>query len=188
MAVLKVFTLGDPILRKKAHKVTDFGAKLQTLIDDMSETMLDAPGVGLAAPQVGVRQRVIVVYLPGETEEDIETYGEGAGVLYAVVNPEIAKASREHIDGTEGCLSVPGYLGTVSRAEMVKVKGQDRHGKKFRIKATGWLARVFQHEIDHLDGVLFIDRAEEVWKMAPDEVADGPEAAEARAALKKQEG
>jgi peptide deformylase len=164
MAVRKVIYLDDPVLRQKAKKVREFDEKLHRLIDDMVETMLDAPGVGLAAPQVAVSQRVIVVRLPDD-EESVEEYGDKAGVLYEVVNPEILKVSREMVDGIEACLSIPGYFGRVDRHESAIVRGQDRNGKQVRIKAHDWLARVFQHEIDHLDGVLYIDRASEVWKV-----------------------
>lgn len=167
MSIREIITPVNPILRKKAHKVTRFDdVKLQTLIDDMVETMLDAPGVGLAAPQVAVSQRVIVVRLSDDPESQKE-YGDQAGVLYVVVNPEIIRASKEMVDGVEACLSIPGYYGTVSRHQAVTVRGQDRAGKEMRIKAEGWLARVFQHEIDHLDGVLFIDKASEIWRSAP---------------------
>jgi peptide deformylase len=138
----------------------------------MVETMHDAPGVGLAAPQIGVGQRIIVVQL-ADDEESVEEYGEQAGVLYEVINPEIIKASREMVEGVEACLSIPGYFGTVDRHVSVTVRGQDRNGKEIRIKAHEWLARVFQHEIDHLDGVLYIDRAKEVWKAG--ERRDGAE-------------
>lgn len=182
MALRKVVYIGADVLRKKARRVRDFDEKLHRLIDDMTDTMLDAPGVGLAAPQVGVSERVIVVRLPDD-EDSREEYGDQAGVLYQVVNPEIIRASRETVDGVEACLSIPGYFGTVERAESVTVRGQDRHGKEMRIKARGWLARVFQHEIDHLDGVLYIDRASEVWKageepsLATEEEAAGTTAA-----------
>ena len=160
MGVRKIAIIGEPVLRRKANRVTSFDAALQRLIDDMVETMEKSDGIGLAAPQVFVSRRVIVVRLPEEMAEEGE---ENAGVLFAVVNPEIARASEEMVDGIEGCLSIPGYAGKVLRHQEVTVKGQDRHGKRIRIKARGWLARVFQHEIDHLDGVLFIDRASEVW-------------------------
>jgi len=167
MAVREIITPQNPILRKKAHKVTRFDdPRLQALIDDMVETLLDAPGVGLAAPQVAASQRVIVVRLPDD-EQSKEEYGEDAGVLYIVANPEIIRASKEMVDGVEACLSIPTYYGNVSRHAEVTVRGQDRHGKPIRIKAKGWLARVFQHEIDHLDGILFIDRATEVWRAIP---------------------
>ncbi len=159
------------VLRKRAIKVTDFGDKFQELVDDMIETLLDAPGVGLAAPQIGVSQRVIIVRLPDD-EESREEYGKEAGVLYVVANPEIVKSSREMVDGIEACLSIPGYFGEVDRSESITIKGQDRHGKDIRIKAKGWLARVFQHEIDHLNGKLFIDIANEVWKAKPQDETD----------------
>jgi peptide deformylase len=113
---------------------------------------------------VAVSQRVIVVRLPDD-EASVEEYGDQAGVLYEVVNPEILKVSREMVDGIEACLSIPGYFGRVDRHDSVTVRGQDRNGKQLRIRAYDWLARVFQHEIDHLDGVLYIDRASEIWKV-----------------------
>jgi peptide deformylase len=163
MAIRKIVHLDNPILRKKAQRVREFDQKLHTLLDDMLETMIDAPGSGLSAPQVNVGQRVIIVQLPND-EEWIEDYGDEAGKLYEVVNPEIIKTTREMVDGVEGCLSIPGYWGQVSRHVGVTVRGQDRHGNEIRIKTRDWQARVFQHEVDHLNGVLFIDRASEVWK------------------------
>lgn len=166
MAIREIIQPDNPILRKKAMRVTSFDAKFQKLVDDMVETMLDAPGTGLAAPQVAVSQRVIVVRLPDD-EESKKEYGDQAGVLYVVANPEIVKHSRVQVNGVEACLSIPGYFGEVYRYENVLIKGLDRHGKPIRIKAKDWLARVFQHEIDHLDGRLYIDIAEEVWKAEP---------------------
>ena len=163
MALRKIVGLENPILREKAQKVRVFDARLGALLDDMTETMLDAPGVGLAAPQIAIGQRIIVVRLPDD-EEAVEEHGDQAGVLYEVINPEIVKTTKDMVDGIEACLSIPGYFGRVDRFTGVTVKGQDRHGKEFRIKAHDWLARVFQHEIDHLDGVLYIDKAAEVWK------------------------
>jgi peptide deformylase len=177
MTLREIITPENPILRKKAHKITNFkDAKSQTLIDDMVETMLEAPGVGLAAPQVAVSQRLIVVMLPDD-EESREEYGEQAGVLYALANPEIVRASDDIVEGVEGCLSIPGYVGLVDRHESVTIKGQDRDGKAVRVKAEGWLARVFQHEIDHLDGILYIDegRAKKIWRAndePPQEIDD----------------
>ena len=173
MAVRTIITPENEVLRKKARRVADFDdEKLQRLIDDMVETMLDAPGVGLAAPQVAESQRVIVVRLPDD-EESVEEYGRDAGVLHVVVNPEIVKSSRDTVEGVEACLSIPGFFGKVDRHVTVIVKGQDRHGKEIRIKARDWLARVFQHEIDHLDGVLYIDKATEIWRASPEaEVAE----------------
>jgi peptide deformylase len=178
MPVREIITPQNPVLRRKAHKVTKFDdPKLQALIDDMVETLMDAPGVGLAAPQVAASQRVIVVRLPDD-EQSREEYGDDAGILYEVVNPEIIRVSREMVDGVEACLSIPGYFGTVSRHEAVTVRGQDRQGKMIRIKARDWLARVFQHEIDHLDGILFIDRATDIWRARPaegEEEVEGPD-------------
>lgn len=159
MAIREIVTLPNPVLRRKARKVSDFGSELQSLIEDMIETMREAPGVGLAAPQVNASLRVIVVEFGDE--EDIEAPPK----LYVVVNPEITRASHQRVSSVEACLSVPELAGEVERAEAVTVKGLSRRGQPIRIKANGWLARIFQHEIDHLDGVLFVDRAEQVWKI-----------------------
>jgi len=157
MGIRKIITLPDPILRKKARKVGEFGPELQELIDDMIETMRDAPGVGLAAPQIGVSSRVIVVEYGDEEDE------EAPKKLYVVVNPEIARASSETVAGIEGCLSVPEMVGSVERFQTVTIRGLNRRMQPVKIKASGWLARIFQHEIDHLDGVLYVDRSDEVW-------------------------
>ncbi len=168
MTILDIIQPDNPVLRKKARRVTAFDKKFQKLVDDMVETMLDAPGVGLAAPQVAVRQRLIVVRLPDD-EDSQEEFGEHAGKLYVVANPEIIKASKETVEGVEGCLSIPGYVGLVDRHEKITLKGLDRHGKELRVKAEGWLARVFQHEVDHLEGQLYIDIAKEVWQPKPED-------------------
>lgn len=160
MSLREIVTVPEPVLRRKALKVTNFGSELQKLIDDMIETMRDAPGVGLAAPQVDVTQRVIVVEY-AEVDDEGE---QEPPKLFAMVNPEIVRYSTETEPGTEGCLSIPGFLGDVNRSLNVTVKGLNRHGKPIRVKAQGWLARIFQHEIDHLDGILFTDRAEHVWR------------------------
>jgi peptide deformylase len=152
MATREIITIGHPTLRQKARKVTRFGPELRQLIEDMIETMRQAPGVGLAAPQVNVPERVIVIELPADEEE-----GKPAE-LYTYVNPEIVKTSRDIEEGNEGCLSIPGYVGDVPRHTMIVVRGQDAYGKSQRIRAHDYLARIFQHEVDHLDGVLFIDR------------------------------
>jgi len=157
MALREIITLPHPTLRRKAHKVTDFGPDLQTLVDDMVETMRQAPGVGLAAPQINVSLRLIVVEYGSEEDE------EAPKKLYTVINPEIIRPSPETVLGTEGCLSVPGIVGEVERNESLTVKGFSRRGQPITIKAKGWLARIFQHEIDHLDGVVFVDRATRVW-------------------------
>lgn len=168
MSVLPIIQPDNPILRKKAIKVTSFDSKFQKLVDDMVETMIQAPGVGLAAPQVAVSQRLIVVRLPDD-EDSKKEYGDMAGKLFVVANPKIIKVSKTLVEGVEACLSIPGYYGKVDRHESVVITGLDRHGKEIRIKADDWLARVFQHEIDHLDGRLYIDIAKEVWKAEPEE-------------------
>lgn len=174
MSILPIVKLDNPILRKKAVKVTSFGPEFQKLAQDMLDTLIDAPGVGLAAPQVNVSQRLIVVKLPDD-EDSREEYGENAGVVFTVANPKIIKSSRMQVDGVEACLSIPGYAGNVFRHEEVVITGEDREGKPLRIKAKDWLARVFQHEIDHLDGVLYIDVAEEVWDTTKRRNQDGDE-------------
>lgn len=161
MALREIVTVPEPVLHRKARPVNSFGKDLQILIDDMIETMRDAPGVGLAAPQINVSQRLIVVEY-AEGEEDPEKIKPPK--LYTIVNPEITRFSEESEIGTEGCLSIPGFVGDVERALRVTVKGQSRYGQPMRIKAEGWLARIFQHEIDHLNGVLFTDIAEQVWE------------------------
>jgi len=162
MTLRKIVTLPEPVLRRKAHAVTKVDKNLQILIDDMVETMRDAPGVGLAAPQIGLTERLIVVeYYEHEEDEEKE---DAPKKVWAVLNPEIVKASEETLLGVEGCLSIPGLVGEVERHAAVQVKGLNRHGKPMKIKAAGWLARIFQHEIDHLNGVLFTDRATRVWK------------------------
>jgi peptide deformylase len=144
MAVFKVVEIGDPVLREKAKKITKITDALQQLLDDMAETMYAANGVGLAAPQVGLSKRVIVV-----------DAGEG---LYQLINPEIIEARGNQMD-REGCLSIPGIWGEVIRAAEIKVRAQNRDGKTIVIEAAELFARVLQHEIDHLDGILFVDKA-----------------------------
>jgi peptide deformylase len=153
MAVHPLVQADNPILRQKSKRVRQFGRALQNLIEDMVETMHATHGLGLAAPQIGVSQQVIVIQLP-EDEEDPQS-----GKLYVVCNPEIVRTAGEE-ESEEGCLSVPGFAGDVRRAAVVTVKGLDRHGSKIRIKAEGLLARAFQHEIDHINGALYIDRVD----------------------------
>ena len=144
MPIRKIVTAENPILRQKAKKVHRFDSSIQKLVDDMFETMHSANGAGLAAPQIDLSIRLFVA----EYEER----------RIVIVNPEIVKAEGEVL-GSEGCLSIPGYYGdNIRRAESIIVKGQDIHGKNIRIRAEGWLARIMQHEIDHLDGILFLDR------------------------------
>jgi len=153
MAVREIITAEYAVLRQKAKKIKRVDASTQKLIDDMFESMHAASGLGLAAPQIGVSLRVLVVELPKDEEDP------GSGDPIALVNPVILKAEGEQF-GEEGCLSIPGYVGMVRRAMKVTVKGLNRKGKEVRVKGEGLLARALQHEIDHLDGVLFTDRLE----------------------------
>ncbi len=152
---------GDAVLRQKAKRVPSIDGSIQQLIDDMVETMRQADGVGLAAPQVGVPLRVIVLQLP---EEEI----------MVIINPEIVKSDGER-EVTEGCLSVPGYAGEIKRSASVTVKGLNRQGKAVRIKATGLMAQALEHELDHLDGVLFVDHVKSRDKLYKVEAGTGPE-------------
>jgi peptide deformylase len=162
MTLRRIVTLPDPVLKRKAHTVNKFDKDLHALVDDMVETMRDAPGVGLAAPQIGLSERIIVIeYFERPEDEEVE---EAPKKVWAVINPEIVKASEEMLTGVEGCLSIPGLIGEVERHMEVQVKGLNRHGKPMKVKAKGWLARIFQHEIDHLNGVLFTERATRLWK------------------------
>ncbi|KPL05900.1 peptide deformylase [bacterium SM23_57] len=163
MALREIITVPHPTLKKKARKVNDFGPQLQALVDDMVETMRAAPGVGLAAPQIDIPLRLIVVEFGDEEDETVPPK------LYAVINPEITRHSQETLIGIEGCLSVPNLIGDVERYESITVKGLNRQGQPLKIKAEGWLARIFQHEIDHLNGVLFIDLATQVWEPVTEE-------------------
>jgi peptide deformylase len=145
MTVRPIVALGNAVLRNKARKVSRFDENIRTLVKDMIETMREAPGVGLAAPQIGIPLQVAVV----EAEKD---------EIYVLVNPEIVNMEGEHVLD-EGCLSVPGYWGRVTRAEKVTVKARDAHGKEVRITAAeGLLAQALQHEIDHLNGTVYVDR------------------------------
>jgi peptide deformylase len=164
MAIREIVTLPHPVLRRKAHRVEQFEKSFQTLVDDMVETMRQAPGVGLAANQVGIPNRLVVVEY-GNEEDDT-----APKKLFVVANPEIYEASADKILGIEACLSVPGLAGDVDRHLSLIVKGMNRQGKPVKIKATGWLARIFQHEIDHLNGVLFTDRAERIWQVSEEEM------------------
>ncbi len=162
MTLRKIVTLPDPVLKRKAHTVTKFDKDLHSLLDDMVETMREAPGVGLAAPQIGLSDRIIVIeYYEREEDEENE---DAPKKVWAVINPEIVKTSEETLMGVEGCLSIPGLVGEVERHAEIQVKGMNRHGKPMKVKAKGWLARIFQHEIDHLNGVLFTERTTHVWR------------------------
>lgn len=142
MVIRRILTAEEPILRQRAKKVTSFDASLHRLLDDMLETMRDAPGVGLAANQIGVGLQVAVIEVDNKVTE--------------LINPQIVRTSGEIIDW-EGCLSIPGFVAEVKRHAKVTVKARDRHGKEFRVKGEELLARALQHEIDHLNGILYID-------------------------------
>ncbi len=166
MALREIITLGDERLRKRSEKIEKITPELQALIDDMVETMHESAGVGLAAVQIGELLNLIIVELPEDEEEP------HSGERYIVINPEITKASAEVEAGIEGCLSIPGYVGEVERASSILVRGMDRRGKRFRLRAEGYLARVFQHEIDHTQGTLYIDRLtapERIWPVTEGE-------------------
>ncbi|MCG0274673.1 MAG: peptide deformylase [Thermosediminibacteraceae bacterium] len=154
MAIRKIRKLGDEVLRKKSKKVTIFDEKLKQLLEDMAETMRWANGVGLAAPQVGILKRVVVI--------------DVGGGLIELVNPEIVAKEGEVLD-IEGCLSIPGVTGEVARPKKVKVRAQNREGEFFEIEGEDLLARALCHEIDHLDGILFIDKAERIFEEGSEE-------------------
>lgn len=149
MAIREIKKYPEKVLKEKALPVTDIDREVQRLIDDMIETMYAAPGIGLAAPQVGVSKRIIVIDVSVKEGEKIP--------LIVLINPEIIKSEGE-IESEEGCLSLPGYITTVKRAEKVLVSGLNRDGKEILIEGEGLLSRALQHEIDHLEGMLLIDR------------------------------
>ena len=161
MTMLDIIKIGDARLRKRSKPIRRFDDNLKKFAADMVETMRKADGVGLAAPQVGVNERFIVVEMPKEGFED----DPQAGQLFVLVNPEIVRARGKKEPGDEGCLSIPGYIGEVMRHTQITVKGQNLEGKEVRVKAFDFLARAFQHEIDHLDGVLFIDHIDDPEKL-----------------------
>lgn len=141
---MKIVHIGEPVLREKAVRVERFGESLKKTLDEMVVLMRKKSGVGLAAPQIGIPERFFVVQVPGEQP-------------IAFVNPEIIETSLETVDFTEGCLSVPGVWGDVSRPESIRIQAMNADGKVFRLNADGYLARIIQHEYDHLNGVLFVD-------------------------------
>lgn len=181
MSKLPIVTIPAAGLREKTRPVTKFDADLQKLIDDMIETMREANGAGLAAPQIGLPMKLAVIEtLPEEDDEGNEI--EETRELFVIVNPEIFWESKETTKGLEGCLSIPGYLGEVERADSIRVRGLDRHGRKFRRRFDGWDARIFQHEIDHLNGVLYIDKLTAPDKIWTDEEFEAMREAEHQAA------
>jgi peptide deformylase len=167
MAVREIFLASDPRLRQKAKPIKNFGSELKALADDMLETMREANGVGLAAPQIGLLHRIFVAEVPEAFEED-----PNHGKHFALVNPQLVKASREQVEGIEGCLSIPTWYGRVWRPQWIIVKARTPNGKPIRLKAEGYLARIFSHEMDHLDGILFtdhIENPEDLWQETGDE-------------------
>ena len=153
MAILPMVDYNNPVLRQKAKRVSGIDGAIAQLIDDMVETMREVGGVGLAAPQVGVPLRIAVIELPDEE-------------IIVLVNPKIVKRSGER-QIEEGCLSIPGYRGEIQRSEKVTVKGLDSFGWEIRIKGEGLLAQAVEHELDHLDGTLYIDHLESIDKLTP---------------------
>ena len=163
MALRNILTKEQPALYKKCRPVTEFNSRLHQLLDDMRETLMEANGVGLAAPQVGVLRRAVLV-IETNVAEDEDEY------IIELINPEIVETSGEQ-DGAEGCLSVPGEYGLVKRPMNVKVRAQDRNGNWFEVEGTGLTARCFCHEIDHLNGIVFTSKAERM--LSEEEISSG---------------
>lgn len=162
MAIRPILTAEAPILRERAKKVSSYDASLGRLLDDMLETMRDAPGVGLAANQIGIGLQVAVIEIDGQITE--------------LVNPQVVKGAGEQLDW-EGCLSIPGFVAETPRHAKVTVKARDRHGKEFRVKGQELMARALQHEIDHLNGILYVDHLDSIEELvrvseAQDEVEE----------------
>lgn len=172
--IREIRKIGDPVLRKKTKKVEKISKDTQKLLDDMVETMHKANGMGLAAPQVGVSLRVAVVEVPKDAAEKSEEEKAGT-VQYQLVNPEVVKQSDDTWEHQEGCLSIPGWRGDVERPNKIVVRALDRAGNRIKIEAEGMLARALLHEIDHLDGVLYIDKLvspDRVWRVNEDATED----------------
>jgi peptide deformylase len=161
------------MLHEPSRRVRRIDDRLEELIDDMIVTMREANGIGLAAVQVGVPERVVVIEVPVAREEEEERQELPETELYVLVNPEVVEASDELDEGIEGCLSIPGWVGEVERHHTVVVEATDEEGRDVRLEAEGLLARVLQHEIDHCEGVLFIDRIEDPENIWP--VEEGTE-------------
>lgn len=156
MAIRKIRQLGDGILRKKCREVPEMTPKLKELVEDMYETMYEAEGVGLAAPQVGILKRIVVI--------DVD------GTPYTMVNPKILEVSKDTQDGSEGCLSVPGKAGAVIRPAFVKAEAWDENMEHYVVEADGYLARAICHEVDHLEGIVYVDKVDgELYDVEPED-------------------
>jgi peptide deformylase len=174
MPIRQVIIIGDERLRQKAKKVNQFTPVLEQLVQDMLETMQHYDGVGLAAPQIGVMQRLFVAAIPITEDDDSEPHPQ-SGETYVLINPEVVRTASNIIEGEEGCLSIPNWRGLVERPEWVEVKAQDLSGRSFNVKVDDLLARIFQHEIDHLDGRLYLDHikdGEKLWELMPEDDGD----------------
>jgi peptide deformylase len=180
--IREVLHMGDSRLRQKAKKVTQFTPGLKKLAEDMLETMRYNDGVGLAAPQLGLLQRIFVAEIPQPEDGDDQEAHPQSGKTYIIINPEILNAASILAEGEEGCLSVPGYRGLVDRPEWVEIKAQNLQGRPVKLKVDGLLARIFFHEIDHLNGQLYVDHIrdrEKLWELTAEDEEAEVEAAEA---------
>ena len=176
MSIRQIVYIDDERLRQRAKKVKQFTPSLKKLAQDMLETMRAYDGVGLAGPQVGVMQRIFVAEIPVPNDDDTEPHPQ-SGRNYILVNPEIVKSSETLVEGQEGCLSIPNWQGFVERPEWVEVKAQSIDGRKIKLKVNGYLARIFSHEIDHLNGILFFDHItdqEKLWELSAKDTTGGP--------------
>ncbi|MFW6082681.1 MAG: peptide deformylase [Chloroflexota bacterium] len=168
MSVRQIVFSNEPILHHSSERVHRVDKEVRQLVEDMIESMRAAQGIGLAAVQVGVPQRVIVVEIPASPEDEEEPAETADRELHILINPEIVSTSGEVVEGLEGCLSIPGWVGEVERPHAVVLEGLDLEGRQVRIEAEGLLARVFQHEVDHCEGILFIDHIEDpekIWRV-----------------------
>lgn len=157
MIKLEIIKKEHPTLTSVSIPVEKIDKELQDLIDSMILTMREAKGVGLAAPQINKKMRLVVVETPPDTDDEGNEIPDSRD-LYVLINPEIVNSSRKKVAGIEGCLSIPGYVGEVERSQAIRVKALDRRGRKTDLKLRGWPARIVQHEVDHLDGILYTDR------------------------------
>lgn len=166
MSIRRIVFSDDPLLRKPSRRVQRVDEAVLDIIHDLIETMREAKGIGLAAVQVGIPERIVVIEVPiTDEDEEGEMEERAEPEFHVLINPQVVRASREVEEGIEGCLSIPGWVGEVERHRTVVVDALDRHGREFRLEAEGLLARVLQHEIDHCQGVLFIDRIEDPEKI-----------------------